>query len=214
MADGLVCRLCGADDTRFFHADKIREYYQCKVCKLVFVPEKFLLSASEEKAVYDLHQNSEDDPGYRKFLSRLSRPLLGRLKTGDRGLDFGCGPGPVLFKLFEEQGYSVEYFDPLYFNDTSLLEKQYDFICATEVAEHFREPGKEFELLFAMLNPDGWLAIMTKRVLGQQAFSNWHYVRDPTHISFFTEETFSYLANMHNAELCVEGSDVVLFKKR
>ncbi|WP_217907712.1 MULTISPECIES: class I SAM-dependent methyltransferase [Desulfosediminicola] len=214
MADRLVCRLCGADEVTFFHADDTREYYRCRECKLVFVPQQFWLSAKKEKAEYDLHQNSEDDSGYRKFLSRLSGPVISRLNAGAHGLDFGCGPGSPLAKLFAEQGFSVELYDPLYRNEPSLLEKQYDFICATEVAEHFKEPGKEFQSLFGMLKHGGLLGIMTKRVLGLQAFRNWHYIRDSTHVSFFSEETFDYLANQYNAELSVEGNDVVLFNRQ
>jgi len=214
MVDDSVCRLCGAGEAVFFHADNTREYYRCKGCSLVFVPEKFWPSSLEERAVYDLHQNSEEDAGYKKFLSRLSDPLLERLEPGDCGLDFGCGPGPLLMRIFQEQGYGVEPFDPLYYNDPSLLQQRYDFITATEVVEHFREPGKEFQLLFSMLNLGGWLGIMTKRVLNRQAFSTWHYIRDVTHISFFCEETFRYLASHYNAELIVTGPDVVLFNKR
>lgn len=214
MTDNVVCRLCGAEDAVFFHVDRRREYYRCPVCNLIFVPDVFWLTDIEEKAEYDLHRNCEEDAGYRKFLSRLSTPLLERLKPGDRGLDFGCGPGPLLARMFMERGHAVALFDPLYHNDAKLLVKQYDFICATEVVEHFKEPGREFRLLFAMLKPGGWLGVMTKRVLNHQLFSNWHYIRDSTHISFFSEETFAFLARKHKAKLSIEGSDVVLFNKR
>jgi hypothetical protein len=38
-----------------------RAYYRCGRCHLVFVPARYHLSASDEKAHYDLHQNHPGD---------------------------------------------------------------------------------------------------------------------------------------------------------
>ena len=87
------CPLCGARDNRFFCKDRCRAYLRCPDCALVFVPPEYFLSRAAERAEYDLHENSLDDPGYRGFLSRLAQPLLQRLPDGARGLDFGCEIG-------------------------------------------------------------------------------------------------------------------------
>ncbi|MGB2360319.1 MAG: methyltransferase, partial [Porticoccaceae bacterium] len=63
------------------------------------------MSSAAEKAIYDQHQNSPDDLQYRRFLSRLTEPLLERLGPCSRGLDFGCGPGPTLSVMMAEQGH-------------------------------------------------------------------------------------------------------------
>lgn len=210
----LICPLCGGTQSSLYYKDRVREYYQCRTCKLVFVPKDYHLGLAEEKSEYDLHENAMDDPGYQKFLSRLSEPLLTRLGRGKKGLDFGCGPAPVLARMFEQCGHNMQLYDPYYFNDTSVLEGSYDFITASEVVEHLREPLKEFQLLFDLLLPGGWLGIMTKLVLGREAFSSWHYIRDLTHVSFYSRDVFDYIGVINEAEVEYIGKDVILLQKR
>lgn len=207
------CPLCGCEDLELYFEDKNRIYLCCFYCTLVFVPKPYWLSAEDEKAIYDLHENDARDPGYRQFLSRLSTPLLERLGSKKKGLDFGCGPGPTLSVMLEEAGHRVELFDPIYYNDPKVLNKEYDFICATEVVEHLRDPDKEFTSLFRMLKRGRWLGIMTKLVIDRDAFSHWHYIRDLTHVCFYSRSTFEYLAKRFGAELDFVANDVVLLKK-
>ncbi|MFP4033728.1 MAG: class I SAM-dependent methyltransferase [Desulfococcaceae bacterium] len=208
-----LCPLCGGAAVENFHADRHRAYLRCSTCLLVFVPERFHLDPSAEKAEYDRHENRPDDPGYRRFLSRLTEPLLERIGAGKIGLDFGCGPGPAIPAMLEEPGHVVERYDPIYFDDPAVFAKTYDFICATEVVEHLRNPGRELERLFSLLKPGGWLGIMTKLVIDQEAFQRWHYIRDLTHIAFFSRETFEFFARRLGAELIFAGKDVVLMRK-
>jgi len=208
------CPLCGSGEVSPFFRDKKRSYQRCKYCKLVFVPKQYWLTIEDERAEYDLHENDAQDPGYRQFLSRLSTPLLERLLSGQRGLDFGCGPAPTLSLLLEEKGQHMDLYDPLYYNNPAVFDKKYDFICASEVVEHLRYPNKDFISLFRMLKPGGWLGIMTKLVLDKQAFSQWHYTRDMTHICFFSRSTFEYLALRFNSELTFFADDVILLNKK
>ena len=90
------CPLCNRKKTMPYHRDMVRDYLQCETCDLVFVPPGQHISAHEEKAYYDLHENLADDPSYRRFLSRLFTPLNARLAPNSSGLDFGSGPGPAL----------------------------------------------------------------------------------------------------------------------
>ena len=207
------CPLCGDADSYSFFTDKFRHYRRCPSCDLVFVPPMYWLSTKAEKATYDLHENSAEDSGYRCFLSRLSTPLLEKLEPGQTGLDFGCGPGPTLPAMLAEHGLLVDLYDPFFFNEPAVFSKMYDFICATEVFEHLRDPGQEISSLFRMLKPGGWLGIMTKLVTDQAAFSQWHYIRDLTHICFYSRSTFTYLARRFHAEIDIVGPDVILMNK-
>ena len=207
------CPLCGGEHPEAFFEDLRRTYLRCLYCKLVFVPKYFWLSREDERMVYDLHENSPQNQGYRQFLSRLSEPLLEKLAAEQEGLDFGCGPGPTLSVLLEEHGQHVDLYDPIYYNDPSVFDKKYDFICATEVVEHLGDPDKEFEVLFKLLKTGGWFGIMTKLVIHERAFSQWHYIQDMTHICFYSRSTFEYLAKRFNAQLEFVGSDVILLNK-
>lgn len=218
MKSAKVCPLCGGDAISHYHQDNKRDYVQCGTCQLVFVPPAQHWSETDEKAYYDLHDNHDQDPGYRRFLDRLFTPMVERLAPNSQGLDFGCGPGPTLSKMFEEAGHRVALFDPYYAPDNAVLSAQYDFITMSEVAEHMAAPGRGLDGLWHSLAPGGWLGIMTKRVRDVEAFKTWHYITEPTHICFFADATFGWLAQHWTqqgtpATLIFAGSDVVLVQK-
>ena len=209
-----LCPLCrAADVSEPYYQDNRRDYFLCRTCRLVFVPSVQFLSAADEKAAYDLHQNSPDDPAYRRFLSRLFVPLQARVSPGSRGLDFGSGPGPTLSVMFEEIGHCMSIYDHFYAQNPSALEQPYDFITATEVLEHLHHPRQELDRLWALLKPGGSLGIMTKLVRDREAFARWHYKNDLTQVSFFSRPTFEWLAGLWRAELTFAGDDVMLFAK-
>ena len=208
-----TCPLCSESDISDYHQDKRRAYRFCPNCHLVFVPPQFHVCEVEEKRIYDLHENDPRDPGYRRFLSRIAKPLLECLEPGSQGLDFGCGPGPALAMMLEEEGFSLSLYDLFYQNNPDVLKEKYDFICATEVLEHLREPSREIDGLLNMLNERGLLAVMTKMVTSREAFGKWHYIQDQTHICFFSTDTFRFLAVKYGLELSFIGKDVIFLRK-
>ena len=207
------CPLCVEHVLHHFHQDKKRSYLQCSTCGVVSVPTRYHLSAADEKAQYDLHQNTLEDLGYRKFLSRTFEPLVARIHSGSLGLDFGCGPGAVISQMAKEREILVNNYDLYYFNQPELLERQYNFITMTEVIEHIANPQLLFIQLNSILKKAGILAIMTKRVIDQRAFSTWHYKNDPTHICFYSLKTFKWIGRTFNWRLEVIDKDVVFFYK-
>ena len=213
MNDEIPCPLCAGAELSAYFEDARRCYLQCGDCALVFVAEQYHLSLAQEKAEYDLHENNVDDPGYRRFLSRLALPLMERLAPGASGLDFGCGPGPALADILCRSGFQLSLYDPFYAPDSSVMDRPYDFICATEVVEHLKRPGMELARLWSLLEPGGCLAIMTKLVRDRAAFAHWHYKNDPTHICFFSEQTWHWWARHQGASLEIIGADVVLLEK-
>ena len=134
MSLNTLCPLCQQGTAAFYCEDKQRSYLQCEYCCLVFVSAHERLNSHDEKAIFDLHQNSEHDGAYRQFLSRLFDPLTQRLPAASKGLDFGCGPGPALAAMFRESGFNIDLYDIFYHDDQHLLQQRYDFITATEVA--------------------------------------------------------------------------------
>ncbi len=218
-----LCPLCNAPGPTPFFEDDWRPYFRCLDCQLVFVPPEFHLSLQREKAEYDLHENSPEDPDYRNFLSRLFEPMQLRLPQKSYGLDFGSGPGPTLSVMFAEAGHQMEIYDPFYFDDPEKLERQktdsidssnqYDFITASEVVEHLRDPATELARLWSCLKPKGILGIMTKQVQDRASFSRWHYKDDRTHICFFSQPTFQWLASQWSSSAEFIGQDVVLFSR-
>ena len=89
----------------------------------------------------------------------------------------------------------------------------YDFITATEVLEHLHQPRRDLEAVWSCLQSDGWLGVMTKRARNREAFDQWHYKQDPTHVCFWSDATLQWLADHWNAHLELIGPDVALLQK-
>jgi SAM-dependent methyltransferase len=172
------------------------------------------LSLEAERAHYATHENDPNDARYRAFLEQLATPLAERVPRGAAGLDFGSGPGPTLSLLFEERGHVVDLYDPFFAPAAHVLTKTYDFITCTEVAEHFRAPGREFARLDGLLRPGGWFGLMTELVPEERAFHQWYYPRDPTHVVFYRRRTLAWLEQRLGWSLRYEDAKrVFLFQK-
>ncbi len=194
-----ACPLCTAAGATLVWEGKTppRPYYRCAVCLLTFVPKRCFVDATEEKSRYEEHENHPDDPKYRAFLTPVFDAIVERVEAGASGLDYGCGPGPALVAMFREAGFDVEGYDPFFANRPEFLRRKYDFVTCSEAAEHFHDPADEFQTLRGLLKPGGRLAILTQTWSETTVFSEWYYVRDPTHVTFFHAGTFTWLAKTH-----------------
>ena len=208
------CRLCGRPGAELFASVEGRRYLRCPRCHLTFLGVTQLPDRADEKAQYDLHRNEPDDPGYRRFLDQLGAPLCERLGAGDRGLDFGCGPGPALARMLEERGHPMRIYDPIYAPDPAVLDQQYDFVTCTEVLEHLHWPEREWRRFAALAKPGGWLGVMTRFLTDDGHFPRWHYRRDPTHVCFWQPATFQWLAREQGWELVMANNPVALLRRR
>ena len=214
------CPLCASADIVHFSQDRRRAYWHCQRCDLVFAERKSLLDEAAELAIYQFHQNDPMDIHYRQFLMKLSTPLLARLSAHYpaglahlQALDFGSGPGPTLYLLMAEAGLRMANYDPYFANDPSLLTHTFDLICATEAIEHFYQPADEWQLWLTLLRANGYLGLMTKLRPEPAVFANWHYKNDPTHVSFFSRQTFEFLAHRDGLSVEFIGNDVILLQK-
>jgi hypothetical protein len=209
----MQCPLCFQEETELFHQDKVRSYQRCLVCELVFVPPKYLLSAQDEKTRYDLHENNSNNEGYKQFLLQLVTPMLDFLEPGDKGLDFGCGPEPVLESLFDSDQFKIDLYDPFYANKPEVLAEKYNFITSTEVVEHLYYPAQVFQHLVEMLCKNGTLGLMTKPLPDKATFSTWWYKNDLTHVCFYSEATFAWIADKWQLNIEYRKGDVVIYRK-
>ena len=209
----ISCPLCHSAEHTLYCAHESGEYRLCGECELVFVLPDAYLDEAQEKGRYDLHTNSPDDPGYRKFLSKVLHPVCERVPEGSSGLDFGSGPGPTLSKMFEENGYAMRIYDHFYARDEAVLKLQYDFITSTEVVEHLHHPSEVLERLMKMLKPKGLLALLTQPYPSREAFGAWYYKNDPTHVCFYSAATMEWIARKYGVRLEIVGKDIFMFTK-
>ena len=109
------CSVCHSKNTKIFTEIDSKTYWECLNCFAKFLDRSHFLSEDEEYAHYCTHQNKIYDSDYRQFLSKLSIPLKRYLMTHSEGLDYGCGPGPALSVMLEEDGYKMCKYDPFFF---------------------------------------------------------------------------------------------------
>ena len=121
--------------------------------------------------------------------------------------------GSYLVDHLHAAGHEVSLFDVFYAPDPAVFQRQYDFVTATEVVEHLARPGEELARLWSLLRPGGWLGVMTKLVRDRDAFAGWHYKNDPTHVCFFSADTWRWWARDRGAALETIGADVILLEK-
>lgn len=208
-----TCPVCEQAGTHFFADVGGREYWRCGSCATTFLSPAQRPARPDEKSEYDRHCNEIDDAGYRRFLARLADPLLERLSPNSEGLDYGCGPGPALAAMLREAGHRVHLWDPIYQPDTDALDRRYDFITCTEVVEHMHEPAEEFRRLDGLLRPGGLLGVMTTFQTSDARFGDWHYRRDPTHVVFYRESTFAFIADRMGWSMQISRANVTIFHK-
>lgn len=190
-----------------------KRYWYCPTCAARFLDPRHFLARDDEHAQYRLHENHADDPGYRRFLTKLANPLLARLPEGSRGLDYGCGPGPALAAMLRDAGHEVALYDPLFQPDSAALARQYDFVTCSEVVEHFHQPAEQFDRLMALVRPGGWLAVMTCFQTDDARFAGWHYRQDPTHVVFYRADTLRHLAAARGWACDIPVKDVALMQR-
>jgi len=212
----ISCKLCSSKTYEISHP-KFGVYDVCQLCDFISKQSKWIISEEEEKSIYDTHQNSLEDPRYVDYFRKfLNCAVLKHIEKDSVVLDFGSGPSPVLAQLLERDYHlKVDIYD-YYYSPTKVYEsKQYDLITSTEVVEHFLSPLDYFELFVAHLKPGGVLAIMTQfHPCDDQLFLKWHYIRDLSHIAFYTVTTMIHIAKRVGLEMIyTDHKRYITFKK-
>src|SRR5690625_6039992 len=95
--------------------------------------------------------------------------------------------------MFAAAGHSVAIYDPFYADKPQRLTQRYDFITVSETAEHFFKPREEFDLLWSLLRPNGYLGFMSLMLQSPELFEQWHYRKEDTHGVFYHYGFFFWL---------------------
>ncbi len=188
------CALCSHPSQPLYVDTRTgQRYFHCQTCDLRFLHPSDRLTLAEERAHYGRHENDVYDTRYQNSVRPLFDAIRQRVETECSGLDYGAGPGPVVAHMLRNAGYSVEVYDPAFWPDATVLDRQYDFSFACEVVEHFHRPKEEFERLHARLHPQGILAIKTHFFNQNMDFGSWYYRLDRTHVVFYSNETLHWI---------------------
>jgi len=190
------------------------DYHHCKPCEYIFKVPSYYQDFKTQEARYNLHTNDENDLGYKAYFQRFLDFVLPQITSPKDALDFGCGASSILATLLESEGFTCDYYDPIY-HPTLNEDKSYDLIVCTEVFEHLHNPREIFKTLISKLNKGGYLAIQTQfHSNDTEVFKKWYYHQDPTHIVFFTAQTFQVLCKIHHCNyIASNGKNMVLIQK-
>jgi len=209
------CHICTKSTESFVHEKTDITYYHCKACEYIFKSPEYHQDLTVQKERYNLHENDAEDEGYQAYFQRFLDfilPLVGKPNTA---LDFGCGRSSLLASLLEKERVHCDYYDPIYHPDILNDDKKYELIVSTEVFEHLHQPREVFESLLKRLEEDGYLALQTQfHPNDVEAFKKWYYHQDPTHIVFFTAQTFRVLCEIYGCEFVGDnGKNMVVIRK-
>ncbi|MFW5894702.1 MAG: class I SAM-dependent methyltransferase [Bacillota bacterium] len=209
------CPICQSETYPLEDPEINVTHHVCKGCGYTFKDKAAHVDSVQEKNLYSNHQNTLENKGYVAMFERFLAFALDERTAFGPALDFGSGPGPVLYELLKRRGFESYHYDPYFHHDDSVFNRSYGFITSTEVFEHLSTPRDTFHKLETLLKPQGMLAVMTSlRPDDDAAFLTWWYRRDPTHIGFFTEKAMRELSKDSTMTLVKSNQkNHFLFKK-
>ncbi len=202
-----------------FFEDK-RKFYKCRNCFLIFTDE--FAGEAEAEAHYKKQQAETDASFWKEQVDALLTISAKYVPRPKKILDFGAGSGEIT-KEIRSRGLDCTSLEPMedgFLKDQSFGEK-FDIIFAVEVIEHIQNLWEELREMEEVLSPGGVMVfstILTDKFVYEansvDVFREWFYKDDQTHVSFFCNETMSYIANMLGYEAYTFGQNVIVLKSR
>ena len=192
----MLC-FCGAKMNRLIINGN--EFYRCSSCG--YLKKTDILKPVDEKKRYDSHICDE---GYLKYMNSVYNKLLPLLEDG-ASIDYGCGKIHALADIMNSNNKKCDYYDLYYFDKE--IKGPFKNIILIEVFEHIKEPLELLSYLKSLLLDGGAILIMTQIV--KEPLDKWWYLRDTTHISFFTPEAMEALAKRLDMRLIYNKADQI-----
>ncbi|TCO08380.1 class I SAM-dependent methyltransferase [Natronoflexus pectinivorans] len=208
----MTCPLCKNQESTSFIGINDILFWKCPSCYLIYKDQSFHPTPNEEELRYNHHHNNSECEGYVDSLNQALEPSRNYIDKHMVGLDFGCGPEPVLAKMLEETSAECYHYDPIFFPE--LPDERLDFVISTETFEHFSHPSQELNLITSLLIPSGILTVMTHRWKDDTNLADWWYMRDQTHVCFFHDKTFEYICKKYGFSTEYDDGDKVIILRK
>jgi hypothetical protein len=200
-----LCAICNESTYSIHYTTKRAKttYHRCLSCGFTAKDPADILPDQEEFLLYQQHNNSISDQGYVSFLSDFLHQAALPFARGKSCLDYGSGPEPVLKQILErDHGCAVDIYDKFYAPECVFEGKTYDLITCTEVLEHIRDPLGVFAVFRKAMHELSVLSLMTWfRPASDSEFLQWSYIRDATHIAFYTMDAVQRIADQFDLRI-------------
>jgi len=209
----MICPLCLSHNCQQVGSDKRRCFFRCDTCTLIFVPHAYHLTSQQERRRYDLHDNTESNEGYVRFLTQVADIVEDESSSHARILDFGCGREAVLSKILRHRGKRCDCYDPLYHHSITDTSVRYDVIVLCEVIEHCRDVQCTLHEIKRLLTDNATVLIRTQCYPPVDRLTTWWYAQDMTHVNFFSQQALETAAHILDKKLYVTSyRDVFLIR--
>ena len=204
-----MCKIC-KNETIVKQIGKIM-YHYCEKCGFLSKDEDHILSSEDELLRYQQHNNNTND-SYVKYQENFYKEIAPFL--GENVLDFGCGDNHVLADIINKNNKKSDYYDLYFYPNKNYKKHLYDAIILEEVIEHLKDPIDIINQLISNLKVGGKFIIRTMMIPTDVFTSNWWYLRDSTHISFFDIKTFETICELLDLKIIYfNDKDLIILQK-
>jgi len=213
------CKICGKENSTCFSSKILKKYsikyYHCKKCDFIQTEEPYWLDEAYSRSI------NLSDTGYMSrniFYSKRVSILL-YLMFGKNGvfLDYAGGYG-VFVRLMRDIGFNFilddKYTENLFAGGFEWdKKKKVNAITLFEVFEHFVDPINELENLLTISDTIIFSTDLHPDPIPKP--ENWGYfgLDHGQHISFYSKNTFNYIADKYNLNYYNDGSFHILTSK-
>jgi len=211
------CRICETLSNLYFFDS--RNFYICPACSLIFTNES--ANKEEETAHYKKQWGTAGEKFWEEQVGALLMTAKNFIGTPKKVLDFGAGSGEITKEL-QKRGIDSTPLEPMvngYLKKQNYPEK-FDCIFCVEVLEHIPNLWEELEELDENLASGGIIiatTLLTNSFIfasnGKEYFKQWWYKDDPTHLSFFCNNSVAIIANRLGYTASVQSDQIIIFQK-
>jgi SAM-dependent methyltransferase len=214
----MICRVCDHDQIGYAFQRAGRNYLKCPRCRAVTVE----LTHDQYIALTPSYDpgppiSAVDVSAIRRLLGvdqkvELLRNFVGRVPTGARFLDIGCGAGAYLLAA-KEVGWDVQGVEPSeshsrmgramglnihggYFRAEDFPPNYFDFVLLSHVIEHIYDPRKFISDILTVVRPGGIVLLITPNVEGIASVLTgkfWVMFKPVDHVSMLGSSSSKFL---------------------
>lgn len=213
-----LCRICNSEISYLFDGKIMNKYnisyYKCNSCGFIQTESPYWL----EEAYNNVIAHTDVGLLNRNLLFRdiLSKMILKYFNPDRKFLDYAGGYG-IFTRLMRDNGFDFysydKYCENIFARNFELKEldhqDNFELITAFEYLEHIVDPVNEIKTLFKY--SDALLfSTEIQPDYGLNNINDWWYFAPETgqHISFYTKQTFEYMADSFNCNLYTNGSNL------
>lgn len=219
----MECKICNHKSQLLFKAIVLQKYdvsyFKCEHCGFVQTEQPYWLNEAYNNAITDF------DIGYvtrnlvyRNIVSSVIRKIFDK-----RGvfLDYGGGYGLFVrlmrdmgFKYFRQDNYCDNIFAN-HFDVKDINRNSFDLLTSFEVFEHLEDPLKEIEKMLSYSDSILFSTTLLP-VYTIDSSTGWDYFAPEMgqHISFYTSEALSIIAEKYNLNIYTNNKDLHLLTSK